>query len=402
MALCIRGSVLGLSREKMVLMKSLRMGVGGGQEDYDDLEGIDWLELFNAAQWHQVPGLVYEALRSRGREKGMPVEVRLQFLYACHLNSTMHERIRYRLAEILREAAREDTELMLLKGVILAYSAYKRCEHRRMCDVDLLVREQDFYKLRTILKNLGYHTSIPRLNSRDLPLFAHCHQQVRFRCREGPPVETHFRLLNLGMPSAFESAWDDASPHEFEGILTWCPSPERFLLHLCLHAQQHSYSSLRYFVDIAVWSRSREIDAERFVALAQQNHLGIAAFYALTYTADLLGLPDGEPIRARLQPRTWKRRIFEILWQDQRVRSQQVKPVAENAELPRAFLLGEAPIREKVVFLWNVLMPPKKWITSADGYGTTRREHCGRILVEARRTLAGILRAFINVKTLWK
>jgi hypothetical protein len=381
-----------MSHEIIALVKLLRVGVGGGLQGYDDLDGIEWTKLFESARRHQVEGLVYDVLDRSGREKDMLAEARMHFVYARHLGGLLHERIRPRVAEILRAAARECIEVMLLKGIVLAYSAYERCEHRGMCDVDILVRERDFTRLRVILGNNGYRTSIPRLDSRDLPWYAHCREQVRFRRRGAVPVETHFRLLNLGMPAAREEAWEDASAHEFAGIRTACPSPERFLLHLCLHAQQHAFSSLRYFVDIAVWNRSHEIDTERFVALARRHHLGAAAFYALTYTADLLGLPGSEAIRARLKPGAWRRGIFEFLWQDRRVRSQRVRAVPGNVELPRAFLLGEAPVREKLVFLWNVLVPWKKRRELTGGHGGSRCKRGGRILVEAWRALAGIAR----------
>lgn len=168
------------------------------------------------------------------------------------------------------------------------------------------------------------------------------------------------------------------------------PSPERFLLHLCLHAQQHAFALLRLFVDIAVWHRAHPIDAERFVALARRHHLATAAYYALTYTADLLGLPNSEPLRGRLRPPARKRRLFERLWRDQQVRSLKALLGSMEAELPRAFLLGEAPLREKAVFLWNVLLPPSRWLDSSNGSATRRRlRHVGRILSGARRGLLG-------------
>ena len=168
------------------------------------------------------------------------------------------------------------------------------------------------------------------------------------------------------------------------------PSSERFLLHLCLHAQQHSFALLRLLVDIAVWHRADAIDTERFVALARRHHLAAAAYYALTYTADLLGLPDSELIRARLRPPAWKRRLFERLWHDQEVRSLKTLLGSMEAELPRAFLLGEAPLRDKAVFLWNVLLPPSRWLDSSIGSATRRRlRHVGRILSGAKQGLLG-------------
>ena len=200
----------------------------------------------------------------------------------------------------------------------------------------------------------------------------------------------HFRLLNTGVATAREPAWDDAEPFEFAGVTVSRPSPERFLLHLCLHAQQHAFALLRLFVDIAVWHRAHPIAADHFAALARRHHLATPAYYALTYTDDLLGLPGSEGLRMLLRPPVWKRRLFERVWHDRQVRCLQATLGPQEAELPRAFLLGEAPLREKTVFLWNVLLPPSRWLGSSNRSATRRRmRHVSRILSEVRQGLLG-------------
>ncbi len=379
-----------LSAEDNFLLRSVRGGLGGEFIDHNKVPHLDWSLLCDLAKRHQVQALVHEAIKEGGCENRLPADVRNAFLLEYHRTGMRNGVIEHRVGDILRETTRKGIEVMLLKGAVLAYSTYARPEHRGFGDVDLLVHERDFAGLREILEGFGYRTSLPELCDRDLPRYAHCVQQIRFHSRKIPHVEVHFRLLNTGVATAREPAWDDAQPLDFAGAEVRHPSPERFLLHLCLHAQQHAFALLRLFVDIAVWQRSHSVDTERFVALARRHHLATAAYYALTYTVDLLGLPDSETLRGRLRPPAWKQRLFERLWRDQEVRSLKAFLGAMEGELPRAFLLGEAPLREKAVFLWNVVLPPGSWLDSCNGSATRRRlRHVGRILNGARWSLLG-------------
>lgn len=381
---------MNLTTEDSFLLRCVRAGLGGEPVEHGEVARVDWETICDIAEQHQVQPLVYKAVKEGGCENRLPADVRNAFLLEYHRTGMRNGFIEQRIGDILHEALRKGIQVMLLKGVVLAYSTYARPEHRGLGDVDLLIREDDFRGFREILGNFGYRTSLPELGDRDLPRYAHCVRQIRFQSRTVPPVEVHFRLLNMGVPSRREPAWDDAEPFEFAGGTVSRPSPERFLLHLCLHAQQHAFALLRLFVDIAVWHRAHSVDVDRFVTLAHRHHLATPAYYALSYTADLLGLLDSKLLRGRLRPPAWKRRLFERLWRDEQVRSLKALLGPMEAELPRAFLLGEAPLRDKGVFLWNVLLPPSGWLDSSNGSATRRRlRHLGRILSEARKGLLG-------------
>jgi len=353
------------------------------------MNGVHWPLVPAQAEEHQVAPFVHEALGDPG-EVRIPEDVRANLLLQFHHTGLRNEVIRNRLGAILQEAAGAGMEVMLLKGAVLAYRAYARLEHRVLGDVDLLLRERDFGKLREVLSGFGYRCSVPNLRSHELPRYAHCVRQVRFEARCPPPIEVHFRLFNYGMPGKSEPAWDDATPLDFFGAPVWTPSPERFLLHLCLHAQQHGFAILRLLVDIAVWWRCCRIDADRFVNLARRHHLATAAYYALTYTSNLLQLPELQELCERLRPPRWKGYLFERIWHDQEVRALEARMSPREAELPKAFLLGEAPWSAKFAFLWNVAFPPQAWIAPRNGRdGRLRWDHATRILSAARQSLLG-------------
>lgn len=386
-----------LTPEKRFLSRCVRAVLYEEPVAHDEFPRLSWADVSADAKRHQVAPLVYEVIQGPDLEHRIPQEVRSELLLEYHRTGMRNEFIHQRVAEILAEAERKGVEVMLLKGAVLLRSGYSRLEHRTLGDVDLLVRERDFRGLREALEGLGYQSAVPDLCDADLPRYAQCVEQVRFASQRIPPVEVHFRLVNMGVAAAEEPAWHDAEPMDFDGLTVRRPSPERFLLHLCLHAQQHAFAVLRLLVDIAVWHRAHPLDTDRFVALARRYHLATPAFYALTYTADMIGLPESELTRTLLRPTKWKRRRFEYLWRDRKIRCLQSTLGSRESELPRAYLLGDAPLSQRAAFLWSVLMPPGRWFDSgklacvADAGSIARRrlQHLGRVLGGAWKGILG-------------
>ncbi len=381
---------MNLGTADSFLLRCVRAGLAGEPIDWDHTPYLDWDGLCDAAQQHQVQPLVYEAFKLGRDEDRLPEAVRTRLLLNYYPTGMRNAFVQEQLAVILRAVTASGVDVMLLKGAVLAFQDYSRPEHRGLGDVDLLVREHQFETLLEALTSLGYCGSIPNVPCCDLPRYAHSVRQLRFSSGRPPRLEVHLRVLNAGVAVAAEPAWDDAKPCVVGGVRVLRPSNERFLLHLCLHAQQHAFSLLRLFVDIAVWFRARKIDPERFLFLARHHHLATTAHYALAYTDRLLGLPEGESIRERLRPAMWKRRLFEALWHDREVRSLSAQRGPQEAELARAYLLGEAPMRHKARFLWQILMPPRAWLTSDPSEHRSRSRRLARACRLAWRGLTEI------------
>jgi hypothetical protein len=366
-------------------VRAVVTGAGVGEP----FAGLDWTTLWAVAQKHQVHPLLWDALANGPAPASMPAGIRDTFRLEALRHELRHELIAALVARLLAGTRRRGIPLLLLKGTVLARVAYPKAGHRGLGDLDLLVHEQDFAGLRELLEELGYRTLAPSLPAGDLPRYAHCYGQIRFQARRGPPIEVHFRLLNWGMPSATEPAWTDAMELRFQEMPARSPSPERFLLHLCLHAYQHGFALLRLFLDIALWQRAFPVQREPFAALAGRHRLRAGAYYALAYAEDLLQLPGLGDLRSALRPSAWRRRYFEALWQDRRIRALAAAPGLVEEELPRAFLLGEAPLREKLAFLRYVLFPPASWLAD-DATEGGRSRHLRRVLSGAWRAVRGV------------
>lgn len=374
-----------VTAEQELLVRCVRAAAAGQRIRTDESERIDWAVLCETAGRHESQQLLYGAVKGTPLETRIPEAPRTALRGAYYGTLIRNERLLSILKQVLQAAAVKGIRVMPLKGAVLAFRDYPTCALRPMADLDLLAREEDFSGLREVLDGLGYHCSLPVIRHQRLPLYSQCFRQIRFQSSSGPLLEVHFRLFNIGLPPRREDAWDDAEELSLDGTTVWVPSPDRCLLHLCLHAQQHAFNRLRFFVDIALGLQSRSVRPEQFVMLARQHRLATAAFYALTYTAHFVPLADCGHLRAPLTPPAWKRRLFERCWRDEDVRSLRVGCFHSEAELPRAFLLGEASLPAKMEFLWRVAFPPGAWLAGSDGRPKSRTYHVGRVLRQAVR-----------------
>jgi len=372
--------VAGLTPERHALLAAARAVLAGRAFADDALTGCDPALLAAEAHRHQVAPLLWAALAGTPAEAALPPAVRDDLLLAHHRNGLRNPHLARRLAELAGRLAARGVEAMPLKGLVLAFHAYPAPELRGMGDLDLLVREADFPALAEELERLGYAARLPPLASAELPAYAQTVGQVRFT-GPAPPVEVHFRLLNTGPPPPREPAWDDAVRLKLGGTAMPVPSPERCLLHLCLHAQQHGFALLRLFADLAVARRAFAVDGDRFADLAHRHHLGTTAWFALAWSAELLD-PSAPPPPAALAPGPLARRLFPCLWRRRRVLALDLPLADPEAELPRAYLLGGAPLAAKARFLVGVALPPRRYLAR-----TTRRRHLARLLRGVGRAL---------------
>jgi hypothetical protein len=341
---------------------------------------VDWERELARGKRHQLFPFLGWAVAT-GRLVSCPPDIRDGLAREYHRADLRNRLIASRLEPILRDSGERGIELMVLKGLVLGLDAYESPGCRWFQDVDLLVREEQFPWLRAVLGRHGYEAEIPELSEKDLPRYASFVRQIRFASHTGPSIEAHFRLFNTGIPPTREPSWSDARLFRLGGASLCRPSDERFLLHLCFHAQQHAFSTLRLLLDLAVWWSAHPIDAGRLAALARENRLGATAYHALTYASDLLGLPDSGPLRNLLRPPRWKRAFFARAWRDAEIRALGIRRGSSDAELPRAFLLGEAPLLEKIGFLRHVLWPPARWLTDEGSPGAARRiRHLSRVI----------------------
>jgi len=165
-------------------------------------------DLMGSPEKHEVPGDV--------REK-------LMHLYTSSLKANINKR--KEMTGLARAFARENVELIFLKGAALIATVYRDdIALRPMTDIDVLVRTQDLRKAREIISRMGYQED-KRLD----PGYFH---QVYYN--NGIRLELHRDITRTANPLVLKKLLDSSEKVTLENIPMTILCPEGTVLMTCL------------------------------------------------------------------------------------------------------------------------------------------------------------------------
>jgi hypothetical protein len=287
--------------------------------------------------------------------------------------------MRAHLREVLLALQAVEINPLVLKGPVLAETAYPHPSLRPYGDLDILVREGDWQTTHETLLGLGYRC-IQQFTGPPPKVAEHkayYHTQY-IRDDSGVMVEIHYDLWWYGLrPSLGEMFWTRAVPVTVEGVTTRMVALEERILHLGIHLHHHGYGRLIWFTDLALLLRGPEkIDWDFVVEAARREGVEIFLYYSLFYLNELLGVAAPVEVMAALRPNPVKAWIHDRLWPPADVLSTDVHDrvlcdlheVPEAVELLLNFVLTGRR-KEKLAYIGRLLAPSSEWL--AYYYGTT-------------------------------
>jgi hypothetical protein len=165
----------------------------------------------------------------------------------------------------------EGIEVIILKGNYLAHTAYKEVGYKRMNDLDILIRKEDWDRIQDVYLRLGY---IPLgfgwSGEKEKPAsFSHvgiAFISPDFSCIIGSQwgIKSPTTSYNVDI----DDVWKSAKPFNFCGVDVKSFSPEYNLLHLILHMGVYK-CGIRDFMDVYNLMRTEKIDEKELNRLIQ-------------------------------------------------------------------------------------------------------------------------------------
>lgn len=310
-------------------------------------------ELIRLGALHQVDAVAYHAVRRLEGVDLPPAAVR-GFQQAIARNMLAHGRLRRALAHLCEGLDARGVPFLVTKGPWLAFAAWPESSARPIGDIDLVIRERDWRGAVEVLTAADYRPVDPLPATGDEALRrAHFGRQVRFAAEGRHPVETHFRLFNIGPPRPEEAwVWASARPLEVGPVTLRVPGPTAMALHLVLHVAQHGFAILRLLLDVR-WALSADVDAidwARFETEVTRLRARSLAWHVLEMAREVVGAPVPAGVSDRLRPRTARRAVFERLWRLDDARALALDRSRAELEAPVAYLLAMGSPRDKLVY----------------------------------------------------
>jgi len=197
----------------------------GSPADVADLTAADWAKLLVMAQRYRLGPLLHWRFGDDPAAKGVPKP----FVEALAANHEKHSRraveLQAEISRIQRIMRENEIPTVFLRGVFLAFHAYRQPGLRPLRDLDVLVPEEQTAEAARALR-----TSILRRPGRPA-------DQPTLRIH----VEFHTRLTDQARrydPAFDAGTWNRLISRVIAEEEVWFLAPEDQLLHLILHALQ--------------------------------------------------------------------------------------------------------------------------------------------------------------------
>ena len=265
----------------------------------------DWADVLRQAEENGVTPLLYYKLRTT-----VPAP-RISPLTLDHLrDAAVHSaaqslRIGRELADVLTAFHLHDIAAIVLKGGYLGHVVYGNFALRTMCDLDVMVRQDELGRAAGVLTEMGFGPQYQGVEQVDYARHHHLRPMAR---PGGIRVEIHWSIVR---PTPLfdvdvQGLWERARPATIAGAETLVLSPEDLLLHLCLHASfSHKFRvGVRACWDVLEVVRHHRdtLDWDEVVRRAHEWRIGKYVYLTLRLVRELLAADIPPPAIAALEP----------------------------------------------------------------------------------------------------
>lgn len=235
------------------------------QKFYDD---VDWDEVLNLADRHNVEGIIYLSLRKSNLVSQIGSE-RINVLKNKSVFTEIEQSKHISgLSIVFNKIIEENIPVIVLKGLVVR-DFYPQPDQRTMSDADILVHKDDVEKVKNLLIDMGYIFLEDHKASHHIALVHHRY----------PMIEVHWNLFKRdGFSNELEHyerlIWKRAIKVNVGKAEVLSLSYEDLALHLCMHMAAHLAATgfgVRQLCDLVVLveKKGEEIDWNSFIMKAR-------------------------------------------------------------------------------------------------------------------------------------
>lgn len=291
---------------------------------------LDWHTVMKRCWWHRIRPLTYRHLSAQ--PAGLVPVAFLEELggYVSELTER-NQRLSRILGEVTALFEGSSLPMLAFKGPTLALDAYGHLNLRECGDLDVLICQADFPRVREVLKANGFVCLWDQIaGARERQVFA-----CEFR-RGNDELDVHWDLApgwhNYHVD--FDRLWEGGLPFTADSQFVRKLRPEDAVDVLCMHGTKHWWERLRWICDIAELVNSGSITDWSMAAEAAEARCQRPVSLGLCLAGDLLDAKLPEEVRQSLdQSPVVKRLAAQVgAW------LQNGEHAEESRKLPERFL----------------------------------------------------------------
>lgn len=233
---------------------------------------INWEYLLKTAEDHRVVPILFQQLKTNYKE---------------HFPPSVYERLRVRFQEIASYNFARSAQLIKIvnilqnnnfsvlsyKGMTLAKLAYKDVTLRQFTDIDLLVKKQEFKKIKELMLSNGCAPVWNMTEKQEKAVLKYDYEFPFYCGKNKTLVEVHWDFIEHFFAFDYDTQkiWKRTETVELYGKNIRTLSPVDYLIVLSSHGSKHFWKRLSWICDIDRLVENTEIDWDLAIKRASET-----------------------------------------------------------------------------------------------------------------------------------
>ena len=243
------------------------------KQDIEKNSADEWNSLCRIAADNNLLPLLYCKLLSHKIAVPRPIENSLRNDYLGCSGKDLKRK--HQLREVIKIFNEHGMEHILLKGSHLAEKVYTNSVLRPMCDIDILIRQEDIEKAFNLLINEGYYDgSLHSCSDIVKNVYIH-HYPVLYKDNLFP-VELHRYLFENNDLKNIDLIWNRAVEVSIDGMFSKVMAVEDLLIYIALHGLKYHTQKfgINFLYDLHISIYSGNINWHLVSQLIKENDWG--------------------------------------------------------------------------------------------------------------------------------
>ncbi|MDQ3633888.1 MAG: nucleotidyltransferase family protein [Acidobacteriota bacterium] len=234
-------------------------------------QSINWDYLIETASKHCVIPLVFKNLNDYFSDK-IPQNILVEMQSQYKDISTYNFMLSAQVIGIINALRQNDLDILTYKGMTLAQLAYKDISLRQFGDIDVLIRKEDFPKVKDILINMGCKPAWEVTEKQERATLKYYYEYPFIYGETSTLVEVHWKFIEpfFAFDYATEKVWERTQTVEICSNDVPTLASEDYLIVLSSHGSKHFWERFSWICDIARLVENTEIDWDLMIKRATE------------------------------------------------------------------------------------------------------------------------------------
>jgi hypothetical protein len=317
---------------------------------------LNWQMVIDSAHYHNIAPLLYWNLNQLNWE-GVPEEMRSQLSLAFQANLNHNFLVTSTLIKVYQYLRENGINTIPFKGSLLATKIYGNIALRRIRDVDLLVRKEDFLQVKQLLVKQGYYP-YDRLNLAQEKLRLQTnYEDALVNAETGIKIDIHwgFNPPYFACNIPIDDIFQRGRTIEIGQIKLPDLAPEDLLLVLCLNGAKDGWFELQRVCDITEFLKTHpDLDWQELWQRSVRANCARILLLGLELARLFFQVSIPEQMSREIETDRTVKKIGQQIYERLSNNIERDYPLLQRAYFPLQLQRG---LKNKLYYCFNLLLP---------------------------------------------